>query len=245
MSNSIVIETFSKIFAVYNLILILASFILNPIVLYICIKSKKLRSISTFKLLEFSSLSDMLTMIGWNQESFTNALYLYTRNLWYCRLVTIFLQFSTLEYQSWMLVSISLDRLLLMTVRRWRKFYFNGFKPIFYSSFLAIFIIAINSNQLFYGGNKVDVNGTTIIVCNESPTDQSIDWYKITSQVFKVLKIIFIIICFFNNYIYIFFNKIFVYFGYIIPLSPLSYYQLLDILQSDMHKYTTKIKLKK
>ena len=187
MNNSIVIETFSKIFAVYNLILIVASLILNPIALFICIKSKKLQSISTFKLLAFSSVSDMLTMIGWNQESFTNAffsLYPYTRSLWYCRLVTIFLQFSTLEYQSWMLLSISLDRLLLMTVRRWRKYYFNGFKPIIYSSFLAVFIIAINSNQLFYGGNKVVVNETTLIVCQQSEPDQSIDWYKITSQVF-------------------------------------------------------------
>lgn len=193
MSNSIVIETFSKIFAILNLTLIVASFILNPIVLYICIKSKKLRTISTFKMLAFSSVNGMLTMIGWSQESFTNAffsLYPYTRNLWYCRIITIFLQFSSLEFQSWMLVSISLDRLLWMTVRRWRKHYFNGFKPIVYSSFLAIFILAINSNQLFYGGNKVDVNGTTVIVCNESPTDQSIDWYKITSQVFDVIKII-------------------------------------------------------
>ena len=143
-------------------------------------------------------------MIGWSEESFTNAffsLYPYTRSLWYCRLITIFIQFSTLEYQSWMLVSISLDRLLLMTVRRWRKFYFNGFKPIFYSSFLAILIISINSNQLFFGGNKVDVNGTTIIVCNESPTDQSIDWYKITSQVYNVIKSILLNV-FFNNYVY-------------------------------------------
>ena len=190
MSNSIVIETFSKIFAILNLILIVASFILNPLVLYICIKSKKLRTISTFKMLAFSSVNGMLTVIGWSQESFTNAffsLYPYTRSLWYCRLITIFLQFSTLEYQSWMLVSISLDRLLWMTVRPWRKHYFNGFKPIIYSSFLAIFILAINSNQLFYGGNKVDVNGTAVIVCNESPTDQSTDWYKITSQVFNFI----------------------------------------------------------
>jgi hypothetical protein len=187
MSNSIVIETFSKIFAVYNLILILASFILNPIVFYICIKSKKLRSINTFKILAFSSVNGMLTMIGWSQESFTNAffsLYPYTRSLWYCRLVTIFLQFSTLEYQSWMLVSISLDRLLLLTVRRWSKFYFNGFKPIIYLSFLALFIAAINSNQLFYGGNKIDVNGTSVIVCQQSEPDQPIDWYTVTSQVF-------------------------------------------------------------
>ena len=189
MSNKAVIDVFTKIFATYNLMLIVASFILNPLVLFICLKSKKLRSISTFKLLALGSVNDLMTVIAWNQESFTNAffsLYPYSRSIWYCRIVSVFIQFTSLSFESWMLVSVSLDRFLSMMVKKWTKHYFTGSRPFVFVVLLWICIASINFNEVFYGGHSSVSNGTEIVVCFETPPEMPIDWYHIMSQVDKI-----------------------------------------------------------
>lgn len=186
--NQETIDLITKIFSTYNLFLIVASFILNPLVLYICLKSKRLRSTSTFKMLAFSSLNDMLVMIGWNQESFTNAffdLHPYSRSLTYCRLVSVFIQFSSLEFESWMLVSISLDRFLAMSVKKWCKTNFAGPRPYIYTAMLALLIWAINFVSLFSSGYIETVNNTDIVHCFATPPHLNVDWYHIMSQVIK------------------------------------------------------------
>lgn len=186
MSNLEVIDIFTKIFAIYNLVLVVATFILNPLVLFICVRSKKLRSTSTFKLLAFSSINDILVCLAWNQECFTNTffnLYYYFRSLFYCRWISVFLQFTTLEIESWMLVSISLDRFLSLAVKKWSKHYFNGARPFIYSALLTFVIVAINFNEVFLSGFSYEVNGTEVVVCYQTPPGQSIDWYHIMSQV--------------------------------------------------------------
>ena len=186
MSNKAVIDVFMKIFGAYNLILIVASFILNPLVLFICLKSKKLRSISTFKLLALGSINDLMTVIAWNQESFTNAffsLYPYSRSLWYCRIVSTFMQITSLSFESWMLVSVSLDRFLSMMVKKWTKHYFAASRPFVYAVLLWICIAAINFNEVFYGGYSIVINGTEIIVCYETSPEIPIHWYYVMSQV--------------------------------------------------------------
>ena len=186
MDGHQLIDLFTKIFSTYNLFLILASFILNPLVLFICLKSKKLRSTSTFQLLAFSSLNDTLSVIGWNQESFTNAffaLYPYSRSLAYCRFVSVFIQFSSLELESWMLFSISFDRLLSLMIKKWSKHYFGGIRPLIFATALAIFIWSINFISLFTGGFSYTSNGTEIVQCFQTPPGFAIDWYHIMSQV--------------------------------------------------------------
>lgn len=189
MSSQEVIDTLTKVFGSYNLLLIVATFILNPFVLFVCLKSKALRSSSTFKLLAFSSLNDIIVCLIWNQESFTNAFFnaqFYVESLFYCRWISVFLQYTTLLIESWMLVSISLDRLLSLTIKNWSKKYFRGARPYLYAVFLTSFMIALNFNEIFLGGYSVTVNGTVIVVCYQSPPDQSINWYYVMSQVKKL-----------------------------------------------------------
>lgn len=186
MSTSWVVDVFSKILAVYTLLLIVASVILNPFVLFVCLKSKKLRSTTTFKLLAFAAINDFLVCLAWDQESFTNTffnLYLYFQSLFYCRWISVFLQFTTNQIESWMLVSISLDRLLSLSFKKWTRNFFNGFKPFIFAAVLAFLIAAINFIEVFTSGFSFFDNGVEVIECFVTPPEFSIDWYNIMAQV--------------------------------------------------------------
>ena len=116
----------TKTFSIYNLFLVICTFILNPAILFICLKSKKLRSTSTFKLIAFGAINDILVCLGWNLQCFMNAyfdLQPYFKNLFYCRWISVFLQFTTLEIESWILVSISFDRILSLSFKKWSNYY--------------------------------------------------------------------------------------------------------------------------
>lgn len=179
-------DTLNKIFSIYNLLLIVCAFILNPFILYICLKSKKLRSSSTFKLLAFGAINDLLTCLGWNQECFVNAfwdLHLYYKNLFYCEWISVFLQYTTLEIESWLLVSISLDRFLSLCFKKWSKHYFAGNRPFIYAAVLALLIIALNFNEVFLSGYIITEDGVQMVMCYETPPGNSIDWYRIMTQV--------------------------------------------------------------
>jgi hypothetical protein len=185
MSRQDVIDAFSKIFACYSLLLIICAVILNPLIVFVILRSKKLRSTSTFKLLIFSSINDLLSLLEWNQEDFTMTMFNIPaayNNINYCRIVSVFLQYSTLMYGSWMLVSISLDRLLSMVVKRWSKHYFDGIRPYIYSGVLALVIIGINFNEIFTIGYVYDYEGAEVTVCYLSDPN-SFDWYGLMSQV--------------------------------------------------------------
>ena len=191
MENQNVIDIFSKIFAAYNLLLIIVSVILNPLVLFICIKSKNLRSTSTFKILAFGAVNDLLTCLIWNEESFTNTFFdfqPYYRSFFYCRWLSMFLQYTTYDLETWILVSISFDRALSLTVKKWSKNYFNGVKPIIFCVVLIIVVIGVNLNQLFTVGYTKLVNGVEIVNCFGSPPNQ-LNWYKINAQVLDFLSL--------------------------------------------------------
>lgn len=165
----------AKISAVYNLFLMIAALILNPLVLFVCIKSNRLRSHSTFKLLAFNSVNDLLVCLAWNWECFTNTFFDLLepwRSLFYCEWISTFIEFSTLEFTSWMLVSISLERLLSMSIKKWSKHYFAGVRPYVYSTILVIGILVLNFNEVFYSGYSIVVNGTEEIFCFENPPGQ-------------------------------------------------------------------------
>ena len=187
MSRKDLIDVFSKIFACYSLLLIICAFILNSLTVFVILKSKKLRSTSTFKMLIFSTINDFLSLLEWNQEDFSITMLNYEAtsiNIYYCRIVSIFLQYSTLMYGSWMLVSISLDRLLSMVIKKWRKHYFIGARPYIYSAVLAFVILGINFNEIFTSGFVKNINGTDVVICYMSDPN-SFDWYHFMSQVNK------------------------------------------------------------
>lgn len=187
------IDVFTKLFAIYNLFLIIAAILLNPMVLFICTRSKKLRSTSTFKILAFCAINDILSCIPWNLESFTNTFFnlnLPFLNLFYCQWISVFFQFASSQLESWLLVSISLDRLLSLTFKNWSKKYFMGFRPIICSIALSFIIVCINIHEVFTIGFIDIVNETTVVTCYESRPNE-INLYDIMSQVsFFLLQIL-------------------------------------------------------
>lgn len=180
------INLLTKITATFDLIMALTSSVLNPLVLYICLRSKRLRSTSTFKLLAISSINDFFCNWPWNQEAFANSFFdvqLPYKSLFYCRWISVFLQLACFEITSWLLLSISLDRFLSMTIKKWSKSFFDGFKPIIYAAFLVLIIFGINFNLVFYGGYSYsDDDGNEVVICYDSPPGGPA-WYYIMSQV--------------------------------------------------------------
>ena len=188
MNDPNLIDIFAKIFGCYCLFTTVAAVILNQLVLYICLKSKQLRSKSTFKMLALSSINDMISCISWNQEDFTVSVLNYftaKKNLIYCKWISVFLQFTTIELESWILLSISTDRLLSMLVKNWSKSYFSGYRPYFYIVFLHLVIAGVNFHEVFTVGysDYDNATDTEVVKCYATHPYYDFDWYGFASQV--------------------------------------------------------------
>ena len=185
MSNQEAIDILTKIFSCYNLILIIASIIFNPIVLFICLKSKKLRSISTFKLLTVNSITDILICLPWNFENFAANFKFYPthKSLFYCRWISIYLQVMMIHIESWLLLSISVDRLLSLSFNKWSKSIFINSRPYIFCVCLILFFFGLDFHRSLIGGYEVVVNGTESVICFVTRPGNSADWSKIESEV--------------------------------------------------------------
>ena len=183
--ETIIIEIFSKLFASYNLLLMLVSIALNPLVFFICLKSKKLYSNNTFKLLAVASLNDIIACLPWNFEFFTNSFFglqASSNSLVYCRFVSVFIQYSSFGFASWLLVAISLDWLLSIRVKKWQKEYFDSSRPFIFSVILALIVLLINFASNFTVGYSLTMNDTEIFVCYSDEPD-SFPWFTVISEV--------------------------------------------------------------
>jgi hypothetical protein len=172
------IDILNKTMASYSLILIISGTILNPLIFYLCLRNKKLRQVSTFKLFAITSISDTLNLYIWNRDHFADTFFdhqLIWKNLFYCRL-SYFMQYVTFQYSSWIWVSISLDRYISISVRKWAKFYFVGARPVLFAVLLAVIIFAINSIVIFKNGYVATVNGTEMVFCRAT-SENDYSWY--------------------------------------------------------------------
>ena len=196
-TQKLIIDTVSKIFSVYAGIEIVASIILNSLVIVIILKSERLRTTSTFKILVVSAVNDMLVCFPWNIGLFMRNIIKYTpifQSVFFCNWISIFLQFTTLSIESWLLLSISVDRLLSLKVKKWSKFYFNGYRPFIFAVLLCLTITGINLFEVFtigytYFDNKTQ---TEIFVCYTTNPYFSYDWYSFATQV-NILVCLFLI----------------------------------------------------
>lgn len=177
-----IIDTISKVFACLCIVETIAGVLLNPLVLIICLKNKRLRSTSTFKILAVSAINDTLICFPWNLEVFLYSVFNYApsyQSPFYCRWLSFFLQYTTLSIESWLLLSISIDRLLSMMVKKWTKFYFSGYRPYIFALSLSIFMAATNIFEIFKAGHSLFYYDTEIFICY----DTSLDWYTIETKV--------------------------------------------------------------
>jgi hypothetical protein len=154
-------------------------------VLLICLKSRQLRSTSTFKILAINSINDILTCLPWNFESFVlnfNFMPYYT-SLFYCKWISIYLQVATFYIQSWLLLSVSVDRLLSLTINKWSRSIFINSRPYIFCICLVLFFLLFNLTSAILNGYSYTLNGTEIVVCYLTRPDVNINWAKISSQV--------------------------------------------------------------
>ncbi|RNA27475.1 neuromedin-U receptor 2-like, partial [Brachionus plicatilis] len=123
------------------------------------------------------AISDTLCLYEWNLNHFIVSFFQVDfafKSLAWCRL-SLFLQYVCLQYSAWILVSIALDRLLSILVKKWQRFYFNDKKPIVYCITLALVLIALNCKVLESNGYINVVNGTELVVCYaQSDNDRSL-----------------------------------------------------------------------
>lgn len=185
MAIEILIDILSKTFAAYAVVLIIAAVVFNPLVCYVCLKSPKLRHTSTFKLLAFASINDLLSCLVWNEGDFAHTFFGITWSKYspfYCMWVSIFFQYTTVQITSWMMVTISLDRLMSMSLNIWSRHCFNAAKPFIFSSILVVVIIGVNLNEGFTSGYYYLKNNSLVFVCYSNPVN-TFQWYDTMSQV--------------------------------------------------------------
>ena len=192
--NQAIIDTISKIFASVCIIETVSGIILNPLFLIIYLKSKRLKSSSTFKIFAVSAINDMLVGIPWNQENFFSAMFNYSASyssVYYCRWIANFFQYTTLTIETWIVLSISVDRLLSMVVRKWSKFYFGGNRPYIFTVLLCFLISAINFHLIFTGGYTRFDNETNTerVICFASDPSLNYDWYSFAAKVSLLISI--------------------------------------------------------
>ena len=183
-----IIDTVSKIFSVYAIIETVVSIILNLLVIIIILKSVRLRTTSTFKILVVSAVNDMLVCFPWNASNFLYTMFNYVamyRNAFVCKWIFMFLQYTTFSIESWLLLSISIDRLLSLNVKKWSKFYFTDYRPYIFAVVLCFTIAAINFFEVFTIGYNIIDNETQteIFVCYSTDPSFGYDWYKFALQV--------------------------------------------------------------
>jgi hypothetical protein len=171
MTDSKLIDIYNKTMGIWAIILVICSIIFNSIVFIVCLKSNELRSISTFKLLAVAAINDALQGFSWNLGDFTWLFFdfnLDVSSLFYCKFLATFMINTTCCFASWLLVSISLDRVLSLYIRSWSNKYFNGQRPFFLAAFILLVIMSIFGWPAIKSGySYTNENGSEIIVCFE------------------------------------------------------------------------------
>jgi hypothetical protein len=192
---------FLKILGCYSLGLAIFGTIGNLIIFYVSLKTSKN---STFILLRYLAISDVIALYFWNLNDFSISILnfdLENHSLFLCRFGS-WIQFSSLQSSAWIIVIlyllltlklcylflfsisktlISMDRYFLCKIKDWKKIYFTQGIANISGLILVMFIFLINSNILFTFGNQFEsINGTIITECFSSiPTD----WISIWSNV--------------------------------------------------------------
>ena len=186
--NKNIIDTVSKVLSCLCIVETSAAIVLNPLVIIIILMSKRLRQISTFKILAVSAVNDMLVTISWNVEMFGYTMFNYipsSNSIFFCRFFANFLGYTTLCIETWILLSISVDRLLSMTVKKWTKFYFKGYRPFIFAVLLFVFIGALNFQIIFTGVYIFYDNETQteVYYCYMTDPSYGYDWYGFATKV--------------------------------------------------------------
>jgi hypothetical protein len=187
LDQTILIDILCKVMAIWGLLLVVCSIIFNFLVCFICLKSSQLRSTSTFKFLAIGAINDMIMCFAWNFDDFTSIFFgyeAYSQILFYCEYIDLFIQYATITYSSWILVSISLNRVLSLNIQKWTNQYFQGLRPVYYSAILALIVLGSYIPLVFKGGfSYQNENDTEIIIVCFAESSNSTEIYDFMNQV--------------------------------------------------------------
>lgn len=98
-------------------------------------------------------------------------------------MLTQVIQQATLEWSSWLLVIMSIDRYLNLKIKAWRSLYFKSNHALFLIVVLGIFFFVANSHLIILIGEEK--NGKILCVKNNTDND---NWILIWQKVFKFNK---------------------------------------------------------
>ena len=152
------------VLGIYKIFLIVAGTIGNLLIFIVCVK---LKDNTTFMLLRFLSISDMISLYFWNLSQFTSALFNFDMqnfNFYYCKFFE-FAQFTSLQVSAWILALISCDRYLTIAFTTWKIKTVKtngGFKA---GLAVVVLLAGLNFHCLFTFGHVEYVNGTEIVQC--------------------------------------------------------------------------------
>lgn len=169
-----------NVIAIYCLILVILGTLGNLFTIYICMR-KKLRQITTFIFLGFMTFSDTFALYIWCLDHFLEVFFNFSvekHSIWSCR-VAIFIQYVSLEWSSWLLVGLSVDRWLSVEFKTWRTIYFKPTQAFLLSIVILAIISVLNSNLLVLSGS-FDKN-TDILKCYTEGefSDWILFWQKV------------------------------------------------------------------
>ena len=162
-------DTILRLLGLFALFLIVFGTLSSVLNIVVCLR-KRLRRVNTFVCLLFISLADIFTLYCWNFDRFINIWFpsqrYETLSLGFCKFI-VFLQFFSLDWSSWLLVLLNIDRYLSIKTKSWKS-------KLFRPSIAAVYCILIGVVMALINVYIIVANGfesTNIVLRNVSTVD--------------------------------------------------------------------------
>lgn len=173
-------EVFFKTLGIYALLLSISGTICNSLIL---LTTRQIKQQNSFIYLRFLAVSDLLSLFYWNLDKFISTwsgFSYQSMSMGVCKVGT-WLQYTTLQYSSWMLVILALDRYLCVHKPNWIRF-LTPTKAFVLSYAVLLFCSLINSNLLFTLGVMKMSENSSHLLCHSIDQENS-NWIEIWGRV--------------------------------------------------------------
>jgi hypothetical protein len=183
------VSPFIEIICAYQICLIGVGTLANLISFYVC---RKMKSYPTFVILSYLSVMNVFTLFQWNFESFMPVFFgidWKSQHLYLTCHMGDFIQYSSLESSSWLVVTSAVNQYMCIKVHGWRMVYFRSAQAHCISILIILSFVLLNINIL-YGldcGHVETLNDTTVrIICSDN-SNFITNWSKFHSIVYSLM----------------------------------------------------------
>ena len=169
MMSERTLQTLCHIFSAYCLMLLVVGTLLNLVSFKICFNLKRMNQ---FVYLSFMMLVDTLSLYFWCLDTFLSSYFhfkLQNLNILFCKFGS-FIQFTCLQWSSWLLVAMSLDYFLsALLASHWKTIQVLENRSIRISLLLGFALCIVNLNALYFNGLfEMSREGKLVLKCHES-----------------------------------------------------------------------------